>query len=94
MAITKAFLEEPPEGALRAQLTYVLTNVDGFTDMNERTRYVKAILGLVQEICYNRDDRMGFVEHSKYLSIYLTTVLLFFLACQQMTFLQVMIGLV
>lgn len=68
MAIIKNFLDEPPVGAMRARLTYLLTNTEGFADLSERARYVKAMLGLVQEICYNRDDRMGFIEHSKFRS--------------------------
>mmetsp|Transcript_44086 Transcript_44086/g.58509 ORF Transcript_44086/g.58509 Transcript_44086/m.58509 type:complete len:112 (-) Transcript_44086:976-1311(-) len=69
MALIKSFLAEPPVGAIRARLDFLIVsgNEGGssvFADMNERAYFVKTMLGLVQEISYNRDDRMGFVEHT------------------------------
>lgn len=70
MAIVRNFLSDPPSGVIRARLTNLVDEGNQgtatFSDIGERARFVKAMLGLLQEISYNRDDRMGFVEHSKY----------------------------
>ena len=82
MAIVKSFMSDPPTGTLRQRLEYLLDqgNQGGgtvFVDIGERARFVKAMIGFIQEMSYNRDDRMGFYEHT----------------CQQMQFLQIQINL-
>ena len=69
MTLVKNFLSDPPSGTIRARLDFLLNQGNEgtatFADIGERARFVKAMLGLIQEISYNRDVRMGFVEHSK-----------------------------
>lgn len=70
MTLVKNFLADPPEGAIRARLEFVLDQGNSgqqgvFVDISERARFVKSMLGLLQELSYNRDSRMGFSENSK-----------------------------
>ena len=70
MLLVKNFLSVPPHGNIRAKLEFMLdqgnSGVQGtFTNIEERARFVKSMLGLLQELSFDRDVRMGFVEHSK-----------------------------
>ena len=69
MALVKNFMSDPPSGTIRARLEFLIDQGNqgstAFADIGERARFVKAMLGLVQEMTFNRDDRMGFLEHSK-----------------------------
>ena len=70
MCIVRNFIESPSNGGIvRARLEQLLEHgvqSGVFSDISERARFVKAVLGLLQELSYNRDTRMGFVEHSKF----------------------------
>ena len=72
MTLVKNFLADPPVGIIRARLEFVLSSGTSgessgqtFADIGERARFVKAMLGLIQELSFNRDCRMGFNENSK-----------------------------
>ena len=52
MAIVRNFLSDPPSGVIRARLTYLVDEgnqgtVGSFSEIGERARFVKAMLGLL-----------------------------------------------
>ena len=78
MTLVKSFLQDMPQGIIRGRLTEILDNQQAFLpDISHRAIFVKSMLGLLQEISYNRDDRMGFDERT----------------CISIQFLKCMIGL-
>ena len=88
MLLVKNFLSVPPHGNIRAKLEFMLdqgnSGVQGtFTNIEERARFVKSMLGLLQELSFDRDVRMGFVEHSKwqFLSLLITFFFYYSLHC-------------
>lgn len=64
MALTKRFLEETGATAIRGQLEAVISS-NQWQNIESECLFVKAMLGFVQELCFDRDNRMGFDERSK-----------------------------
>ena len=70
MTLVKNFLSNPPVGSIRTRIEQLIDqgnyqSNNTFIDIVERAKFIKATLGLIQEMCYDRDNRIGFYEHSK-----------------------------